>query len=78
MEKIIEGIKEILDDNGIDYDGTHIEETDSMQYISALVAIEEKFDVEIPESYMAGESFDDIGKLAALIEALQNKKEEDI
>lgn len=76
MDNIKEEILEILDDNGITYMNDKIDsDIDSIQYISTMVSIEEKFEIEIPESYLVGQSLDDISHLVSLVQALLNQKE---
>ena len=51
----------------------NFEELDSIQIISAIVEIEECFDIEIPDEYLVAEFFDNINHIVDVILELMRK-----
>lgn len=72
MNKIRESIIEIFDENGINiYEDEESIELDSLMYISIIVAIEEKFQVEVPDEYLKMEKLQYLSDFVSLINMLQ-------
>ena len=51
----------------------NFEELDSIQIISAIVEIEEYFDIEIPDEYLVAEFFENINHIVDVILELMRK-----
>lgn len=51
----------------------NFEELDSIQIISAIVEIEECFDIEIPDEYLVAEFFENINHIVDVILELMRK-----
>ena len=51
----------------------NFEELDSIQIISAIVVIEECFDIEIPDEYLVAEFFENINHIVDVILELMRK-----
>ena len=51
----------------------NFEELDSIQIISAIVEIEECFDIEIPDEYLVAEFFENINRIVDVILELMRK-----
>ena len=61
MMEIKTEILNIMDSNGIEYsDGKMSGEIESMQFVSALIELEECFNVEFPESMIRADVFYDL------------------
>lgn len=54
-DSIIERIKQVMEENGIDYDDKERDEVfdvDSLTYMSIIVCLEEKFQIDIPLEFL--------------------------
>lgn len=69
-----ETLLDIMEQNGIEYeDDKLISKLDSIQYISAMVAIEEEFEIEIPEQYLVQNVFENLDHLSSIISEIKGQ-----
>lgn len=65
---LINIIADILEENGVNIDDTNsLVEMDSLQYVSVLVAIEEKLNVELPEAVLSTNIFSELDHVIDII-----------
>lgn len=77
-EKIKNKLNILLDELGLSEETdegkkVNFEELDSIQIISAIVEIEECFDIEIPDEYLVAEFFENINHIVDVILELMRK-----
>lgn len=70
MEKL-QKIQNCLEENGIEVlnDGT-LDNVDSISFISSIVSLEEKFNIEFPDEYLLIEKMNNINNICLIIESL--------
>ena len=77
IDEIRDIVKSIFEENGIDVeDKEMINSMDSLEYISILVSLEEKFDIEFPDSFMEQNMFENMIDVYVLISWLLEEKYE--
>ena len=77
-EEIKNKLNILLDELGLSEEtdegkNVNFEELDSIQIISAIVEIEECFDIEIPDEYLVAEFFENINHIVDVILELMRK-----
>lgn len=63
-----EKLYEILEGNGLEYEGEYlVGEVDSLQYMSLMVDIEEEFDIEFPDAFLGENIFSNFERLCEIV-----------
>jgi acyl carrier protein len=72
---IEERIRECIENNGvlINDDGT-FEEIDSLRFVSTIVALEEEFDIEIPDEYLTFDTMSSLENIKTIVLNLYHGK----
>ncbi|MBI5978592.1 phosphopantetheine-binding protein [Clostridium perfringens] len=88
MFKIKEKVLSILSDNGYNIQENidinelestnHLQNLDSLQFITFICDIENEFDIEIPEENLIISNFESFNDFIELIYNLKNSKKEDV
>jgi len=73
MDEIREKLLKCLDNNGIDLNEDS-KQIDSISFITAIVDIEQEFDVEFPDEYLLIETMSSFEKIYDIVELLVTNK----
>lgn len=62
-------IMQILNENGLMYDNNKlVSNIDSLQYMSALVSLEEELDFELPDEYLGQDILSNFDRLCEIVD----------